>query len=207
MNLPNKITIFRIACTPVMIALFLIDIPYGIGYFLATFIFIIGSLSDLVDGYIARKYNLVTDFGKFMDQIADKFIATAALVLVLFSEVVPFTWLAVLILLIVVLRDTLVGGIRQVAASKGVVIAADVYGKIKSLFIDISSTILMFYVGLRDVLMHGDETILFGDITIEIIAYFGLTLLLIGTVLTVFSCVNYLVKAIPVLKSKKEGDV
>ena len=106
MNLPNKLTMVRIFCTPLMIALFLIDIPNGIGVFIALGIYIIACITDFLDGYIARKYNMITDFGKFMDQIADKFITTSALILVLSSDI-TISWLAILMILIVVLRDIL----------------------------------------------------------------------------------------------------
>ena len=127
-NVPNYLTMARIACTPLIILMYLLPIKSGIGVFVALGLYVVGCFTDFLDGKIARKYNLITDFGKFMDQIADKFITTTAMILVLFSNI-TYGWLAVLMLLIVVLRDILISGIRMVAANKNVVIAADIYGK------------------------------------------------------------------------------
>lgn len=188
MNIPNTLTMIRILCTPLMILMFLLPIPKGIGVFIALGIYVIACITDSLDGYIARKYNLVTDFGKFMDQIADKFITTTAMILVLFgSKPVTCSWLSVLMLLIVVLRDILISGIRMVAANKDVVIAADIFGKVKSLFLDLASMVLILFIGLREV------------VTSDFLRYvqvFGLSLMIIGVVLTIVSCVNYTVKAI-----------
>jgi len=195
MNLPNKITMTRIFLTPFIILFFLLPIPYGIGKFIALFLFILASLSDLIDGKIARKYNLITNFGKFMDQIADKFVATTAIILILFFGIMP-AWCAALILIIICCRDTLVGGIRQVAAAAGNVIPADKFGKFKSLFLDSSSMVLMLYIGL--VCADVDVVVL-----MNIIYYTGLVLLGIGTLLTIISGINYTIKALPYLKESK----
>lgn len=189
MNVPNILTMIRIFCTPIIVLMFLLPIPNGIGVFVALGIYIFGCFTDLIDGKIARKYNLITDFGKFMDQIADKFITTTAMILVLFSGV-TYTWLAVLMLLVVVLRDILISGIRMVAANKNFVIAADIYGKVKSLFLDVSNMVLMLYVGLRAV-SNADF--------VGIVRYIGLAIMLVGVVLSIISCVNYTMKASKVI--------
>lgn len=189
MNVPNILTMIRIFCTPLIVLMFLLPIPNGIGVFIALGIYIFGCFTDLIDGKIARKYNLITDFGKFMDQIADKFITTTAMILVLFSGV-TYTWLAVLMLLVVVLRDILISGIRMVAANKNFVIAADIYGKVKSLFLDVSNMVLMFYVGLRAV-SNADF--------VGIVRYIGLAIMIVGVVLSIISCVNYTMKASKVI--------
>lgn len=189
MNVPNILTMIRIFCTPIIVLMFLLPIPNGIGVFVALGIYIFGCFTDLIDGKIARKYNLITDFGKFMDQIADKFITTTAMILVLFSGV-TYTWLAVLILLVVVLRDILISGIRMVAANKNFVIAADIYGKVKSLFLDVSNMVLMLYVGLRAV-SNADF--------VGIVRYIGLAIMIVGVVLSIISCVNYTMKASKVI--------
>lgn len=189
MNVPNILTMIRIFCTPLIVLMFLLPIPNGIGVFVALGIYIFGCFTDLIDGKIARKYNLITDFGKFMDQIADKFITTTAMILVLFSGV-TYTWLAVLMLLVVVLRDILISGIRMVAANKNFVIAADIYGKVKSLFLDVSNMVLMLYVGLRAV-SNADF--------VGIVRYIGLAIMIVGVVLSIISCVNYTMKASKVI--------
>ena len=200
-NVPNILTMVRIFCTPLVIALFLIDIPLGIGVLVALGIYILACVTDFLDGYIARKYNLITDFGKFMDQIADKALTTSAMILVLLATSITASWLAVLMVLIVVLRDTLISGIRMVAANKGIVIAADIFGKIKSFFLDVASMVLMLYHGLTLCLDNGCKAYI-GKMPIEYIRCFGLALMIIGTVLTIVSCVNYTVKAIHSFKEK-----
>ena len=198
-NVPNILTMVRIFCTPLVIALFLIDIPLGIGVLVALGIYILACVTDFLDGYIARKYNLITDFGKFMDQIADKAITTTAMILVLFAGNVTLSWVAVLIVLVVVLRDTIISGIRMVAANKGIVIAADIFGKVKSFFLDIASMVLMLYVGLV-LCLKGGVNAFIGAMPIEYIRYFGLALMIVGAVLSIVSCVNYSVKAVAAFK-------
>ena len=197
MNIPNTLTMIRIFCTPLMILMFLLPIPKGIGVFIALGVYIAACITDFLDGHIARKYNMITDFGKFMDQIADKFITTTAMILVLFGRgAVTANWLAILMLLVVVLRDILIGGIRMVAANNNIVIAADIFGKVKSLFLDLAAMVLMLYVGLREAT------------TSEFLNYvqvFGLSLMIIGVALTIVSCVNYTCKAVKEL-SKDEKD-
>ena len=195
MNVPNTLTMVRIFCTPLLILMFLLPIPQGIGVFISLGIYILACLTDFLDGYIARKYNLITDFGKFMDQIADKFLTTTAMFLVLFasSTVVTYNWLAVVMFLIVILRDILISGIRMVAANKNVVIAADIFGKVKSFFLDVASMILILYVALVEVA------------SCEFLNYvriFGLSLMIIGVVLTIVSCVNYTISAIKQLTAQ-----
>lgn len=195
MNVPNTLTMIRIFCTPLMILMFLLPIPKGVGVFIALGIYVLACITDWLDGYIARKYNMITDFGKFMDQIADKFITTTAMILVLFGKVsVTANWLAILMLLIVVLRDILISGIRMVAANKNVVIAADIFGKVKSFFLDLASMILILYIGLTAVTSCN---------LLKYIQVFGLSLMIIGVALTVVSCVNYTVQAIKKLTAQE----
>ena len=195
MNVPNTLTMIRIFCTPLMILMFLLPIPKGIGVFIALGIYVLACITDWLDGYIARKYNMITDFGKFMDQIADKFITTTAMILVLFGKVsVTANWLAILMLLIVVLRDILISGIRMVAANKNVVIAADIFGKVKSFFLDLASMILILYIGLTAVASCN---------FLKYVQVFGLSLMIIGVALTIVSCVNYTVQAIKKLTAQE----
>ena len=137
MNLPNKITIFRMCMIPVFLVFFLIDtIPYG--NWIALGIFIIACLSDAVDGHIARKHNLVTNFGKFMDPLADKFMVIGAMFVILYRALTVYSdalfanvffWA----FLIVIFRELAVTSIRLVVSgSSGIVIAANMLGKIKT---------------------------------------------------------------------------
>ncbi|EOS66856.1 CDP-diacylglycerol--glycerol-3-phosphate 3-phosphatidyltransferase [Oscillibacter sp. 1-3] len=125
MNLPNKLTLMRIILTPVFMAVLYWGFP-GADY-AALAIFIIASLTDLLDGKIARKYNLVTDFGKFADPLADKILVTAAMLW--FVEVGRMPAWA---LLVVLLREFAVSGLRMIASDKGRVIAAGWSGKVKT---------------------------------------------------------------------------
>ncbi len=196
MNVPNILTMARIFCTPLIVLMFLLPIPNGVGVYVALGIYILGCITDFIDGKIARKFNMITDFGKFMDQIADKFITTTAMILVLFSGVIT-DWAAILMLLVVVLRDILISGIRMVAANKNYVIPADIFGKVKSLFLDVSNVILILYIALRESVTAN---------FVEYVLYFGLALMIVGVVLSVVSCVNYTVKAIKVLSADSKED-
>lgn len=196
MNVPNILTMARIFCTPLIVIMFLLPIANGVGIYIALGIYVLGCLTDMLDGKIARKYNLITDFGKFMDQIADKFITTTAMILVLFSGV-TYHWISVVMLLIVVLRDILISGIRMVAANKNFVIPADIYGKVKSLFLDVANMVLMLYLAL---------SVTNNSNFVEIIRLIGIAILAVGVILSVVSCINYSVNAVKVLskQDKKE---
>jgi CDP-diacylglycerol--glycerol-3-phosphate 3-phosphatidyltransferase len=126
MNLPNKITVFRMVLVPFFLLLVAFDaIPLNIT--IATVIFIVASITDHIDGHLARKYNLVTDFGKLMDPLADKILVTSALIaLVEFGEV--STWMVV----VIIAREFAVSGLRSIAAGDGKVIAASFWGKVKT---------------------------------------------------------------------------
>ena len=125
MNLPNQLTMLRILLIPVFMVVLYLGFP-GATY-VALLIFIVASLTDLLDGKIARKYNLVTDFGKFADPLADKMLTTAALLWFVENGQMP-AWA----LLIVIVREFAVSGLRMIAADKGKVIAAGWSGKVKT---------------------------------------------------------------------------
>lgn len=126
MNLANKLTIMRIFLVPVFLIFITVkDIPYGTT--IATIIFIGASLTDKLDGYIARSRNQITNFGKFMDPLADKLLVTSALIALVEFHIIS-TWVAV----IIIAREFAVTGLRTIAASDGVVIAASWWGKIKT---------------------------------------------------------------------------
>jgi len=125
MNLPNKLTILRIILILPFLAVLYLDIPFA-GY-IALVIFIVASLTDLMDGKIARKRGLVTDFGKFADPLADKMLVTAAMLWFVECGQMP-GW----VLFVVLLREFAVSGLRMVASDKGRVIAAGMSGKVKT---------------------------------------------------------------------------
>ncbi len=135
MNLPNKLTLIRIIFViPMMICM-------RLGYmYIATAIFIVASLTDFIDGKIARKYNLVTDFGKIADPLADKLLVFGALLMFMEKNLVP-AWVTMIILT----REFLISGLRIVAASKGKVIAASWWGKIKTTLQLIAIPVMMVF--------------------------------------------------------------
>ena len=134
MNLPNKLTMFRVILIPFFMAFMLtpasagasMGIPYK---WIALAIFIVASLTDLLDGKIARKYNLVTNFGKFMDPLADKLLVCSALICLVALDRIP-AW----IVIVIIAREFIISGFRLIAADNGVVIAASYWGKFKTTF-------------------------------------------------------------------------
>ena len=130
MNLPNKLTVLRVLLIPFFVAAVLFDEGDSQMFrYLAASIFIVASLTDLLDGKIARKYNLVTNFGKFMDPLADKLLVCAALVCLVELEQLP-AWMVI----VIVSREFIISGFRLVAAEQGIVIAASYWGKFKTTF-------------------------------------------------------------------------
>ena len=127
MNLPNKLTVARLIMTPVFLATFLIDFPHH--YLVALFIFCIASITDYIDGNMARKCGLVTDFGKFLDPLADKMLTTSAFLGFIHLGIgYGITWIT----FIVLIREFLITSLRLVSAGKGNVIAANIWGKAKT---------------------------------------------------------------------------
>lgn len=135
MNLPNKLTVLRILMVPLFMAVMILPeawVPAALSQLLGVFLFIAASLTDMLDGKIARKYNLVTDFGKFMDPLADKFMVIGAMMVILYryDAIRPvFIWAAIL----VIFRELAVTSMRLVVSgSSGIVVAANMLGKIKT---------------------------------------------------------------------------
>ena len=151
MNLPNKITLLRIALIPIFmlfafpypefmqnLSLPVIDFLAKYSDWIALVLFVVAASTDAVDGHIARKYNLVTDFGKFLDPIADKLLVTAAL-LALMCVDATYAWATMIILI----REFIVTGLRLVAGTKGIVIAAGKLGKLKTVFQTAALSVLL----------------------------------------------------------------
>ena len=169
MNLPNKLTLFRVILIPVFVVFMLVSVMGDTDKWIALAIFIIASLTDLLDGKIARKYNLITDFGKFMDPLADKLLVCSAMICLVSLGKIP-AW----IVIVIIAREFIISGFRLIAADNGRVIAASYWGKFKTTF-------QMVMV----ILMIADIPQLY--ILTQIIMYVAL-------VLTVISLVDYLVK-------------
>lgn len=128
MNLPNKLTILRVILVPVFVLFMLADLGIPGQKYIALAIFVIASLTDTLDGYIARKYNLITNFGKFMDPLADKLLVCSALICFVSLDRMP-TW----IVLLIIAREFIISGFRLVAADQGIVLAASWWGKSKTI--------------------------------------------------------------------------
>ncbi|MBS6395746.1 MAG: CDP-diacylglycerol--glycerol-3-phosphate 3-phosphatidyltransferase [Clostridiales bacterium] len=170
MNLPNKLTVLRVLMIPFFVLFALVDLVPGYSNYIAVGIFIVASLTDLLDGKIARKYNLVTNFGKFMDPLADKLLVCAALICLVSTDMLP-AWMVI----VIISREFIISGFRLVASDNGVVIAASYWGKFKTTF-----QMLMIIVLLLDL----------GGVFDMI----GQVLVWIALILTVISLIDYLIK-------------
>lgn len=178
MNVPNQLTILRILMIPFFVFFMLTDYAGSNGKWIALGIFVVASLTDLLDGYIARKYDLVTNFGKFMDPLADKLLVSAAMICL-----VETGQLAGWIVILIISREFIISGFRLIASDNGVVIAASYWGKFKTVF-------QMAMVGL-----------LIANITPIVILTSIVTW--IAVILTIISLVDYLVKNKDVMKDVK----
>ena len=167
-------------------------IPHG--KLIALVLFIIASLTDLFDGKIARKYHIVSDLGKLLDPIADKVLVLAALLMVTFYGVIPAPY-GVIALLIIIARDYVVDALRQISASKGVVIAADIFGKMKTMLTMIALVVLILFA-------YFDASFSFGELFMQILQNAGLALFLVSVGLTLLSGINYVVKNKQLFSSK-----
>lgn len=175
MNLPNKLTLLRVIMIPFFVAAMLTEHKW-----IALVLFVVASLTDLADGKIARKYNLVTDFGKFMDPLADKMLVISALICLVGMDRI-WTWIVILI----VAREFIISGFRLVAAEKGKVIAASMWGKFKTTF-----QMIMVIMMIIDVDYAWSDIANFG------LVYSVLTWIItvIAVALTIISLADYLIK-------------
>ena len=162
MNLPNKLTCLRMILIIPFVIFMLAGAGEGVYKWIALAIFIIASLTDMLDGQIARKYNLITDFGKFMDPLADKMVVCAVLICFIEMGLLP-AWLVI----IVVAREFAISGFRAVAADKNKVIAANKWGKIKSQFqYNAIITVLVILVSGYTLTWEGFYFDVYGDIAL-----------------------------------------
>lgn len=180
MNLPNKLTIMRVILIPFFV--FFLLSPYfpAYGNYIAVAIFIVASLTDMLDGKIARKYNLVTNFGKFMDPLADKLLVCSAMICL-----IELDRLAAWIVIVIIAREFIISGFRLVASDNGVVIAASYWGKFKTTF-----QMLMVIVLILGIQMPFFQIL-------------GTVLTYVALILTVVSLIDYIVKNKDVLKDQK----
>lgn len=198
MNTPNKITLSRLLLIPLIVFFYLATfIPYA--RLVAAILFVIAALTDFVDGRIARKTNQVTDLGKFFDAIADKVLTMTGFILIIAvpitgtAPVVWPSWLGVVCVVIMLAREFIISALRQLAASKGKVLAADMSGKIKATLQFVAITLYMFYAFfLTDIIKLIPTSV--GDKVTGIIGLILMIFLAAATVLTVYSGVHYLIQ-------------
>lgn len=199
MNLPNRLTVLRMVMIPLFILFFYLNFTGH--YFVALVIFALACITDFLDGYIARKYNLITNFGKFLDPVADKVLVLSALIILLtvpefFTEYLgDWALIAAGCCVAVILgREIIVSGFRMVASDAGIVIAADKIGKYKTATQDFSIVILLVGGGLSEFLAEK-------SLAVAVVNYIGLGLFAVSTLLTIISGINYIVKNAAVLKA------
>ena len=196
MNLPNKLSVLRIVLIPFMMFFYLASfIPNGLGKIIALVIFVVAALTDMLDGKIARKYNLVTNLGKFLDPIADKILTATALFLLMADGTIPAPY-GVIAITIIIAREFMVSALRLIAASQGTVLAADIWGKAKTMVQMIAIPICMLIPFL--VALCGVPAWLL--ITVKVVGWSALG---VATILTVVSGANYLIKNRQCFKDSK----
>jgi len=192
MNLPNFLTIIRMALVPVFIVFFYMGQDGGQIYLiLALVVFVIAAGTDAVDGYIARKYNLITNFGKLMDPLADKVLTTAAFIVLVDVHIIP-AWMVIVILA----REFIITGLRGVAASEGVVIEAGLSGKLKTVFQMVAIGFILLNVAMLS------NTVNLSILSVVIVSSLSNILLWVAVILTVYSGVEYLWKGRKLLNLK-----
>ena len=174
MNLPNKLTVLRVIMVPFFVFFMLTDVGGAANKWIALAIFVIASLTDMLDGKIARKYNLVTNFGKFMDPLADKLLVCSAMICLVEMGRIP-AW----IVIVIISREFIISGFRLIAAEQGIVIAASYWGKFKTTFQMIAVILMIFNIPAL-------KTVTF-------------IMLAAAVVLTIVSLVDYVAKNVEVL--------
>lgn len=193
MNIPNKLTILRIVLIPIFVILYFVEFPWHI--VASMVVFCAASVTDFFDGFIARKYDLVTNLGKFLDPIADKMLVSCALIAVCSTvPVVPqskaFMIAAIVCVMLILARELMISGFRIVAADKHIVLAADLTGKAKTV-LQMLAVILLLPV---------TEYYAVNPSAAEVVYYVGFALLALATVMAVVSGARYIIKNKAVLE-------
>ncbi|MDD3842157.1 MAG: CDP-diacylglycerol--glycerol-3-phosphate 3-phosphatidyltransferase [Candidatus Izemoplasmatales bacterium] len=181
MSLPNKLTMMRVILIPVMVSVYLLrDFLFGQSLWIMGVIFIVAAFTDYLDGYIARKQNIVTTFGKFMDPLADKLLVMTALLIIadLYSSGMTRMWMPFWVPLIVLSRELIVTSIRLIAVGEGKIIAASKLGKYKTASTMIAITVYLFFIPLN----------------IWVFNIIGWVMMGVAILLTIISGVDYLIK-------------
>lgn len=207
MNTPNKITLSRLLLIPFVIFFYLATfIPYG--KLVAAVIFTVACFTDFVDGKVARKTGQVTDLGKFFDAIADKvLIMTGMLLAIAFpvlngEPVIKPLWLGIVCIIIMLAREFIISALRQIAAAKGKVLAADKGGKYKAAFQDVTICLYMFYAFFRVEIFTLSNSKVMSTVN-AVLGIILIVLLVVSTLLTISSGCSYLIKNKMVFKEEK----
>ncbi len=203
MNLPNKITLTRICMIPVFVLVFFLDGILPFNYGIAAILFALAACTDFIDGHIARSRGLVTNLGKFLDPIADKVLVSTAMILILTMKGSLFTafggaqdavYIATAVgICVIMARELIISAFRQIAAARGLVLAAEKLGKYKTTFQDIAIFVLIL---AADIPASVTQAVPWN----AYVAWTGLVLFAVATVLTVWSGISYVVKNKQVLK-------
>ncbi|NBI90510.1 CDP-diacylglycerol--glycerol-3-phosphate 3-phosphatidyltransferase [Lachnospiraceae bacterium] len=178
MNLPNKLTILRVVMIPFFVLFMVVPLTGEGDKWIALALFIMASLTDLLDGHIARKYNLITNFGKFMDPLADKLLVCSALICLVELGRIP-SWMVI----VIIAREFIISGFRLIASDNGVVIAASYWGKFKTTFQMVMICLMIANLGA----LH---------LVTDIVMWIAL-------LLTVISLMDYLIKNKEIMKETK----
>ena len=187
MNLANKLTMMRVVLIPFFVWFLLADPTGGYGKWIALGIFIAASLTDLLDGQIARRMHMVTNFGKFMDPLADKLLVCAAMICFVANQRMP-AWIAI----VIISREFIISGFRLIAAEQGVVIAAGWWGKFKTAF----QMFMVIFMIVESALKDQAVTLVPLTVAADVLMYISLAL-------TLISMVDYVAKNKAVLKEQK----
>lgn len=192
MNTPNKLTLARMIATPIFMATMLIEFPYH--YAVSLVLFALASLTDMIDGKMARKYNLVTDFGKFLDPLADKMLTTSAYLGFMFvysAQGGSFGWQMTTIVFIVLFREFMVSSLRLVTAKSGLVVAANIWGKLKTVSQMVGLVAaLLFYTLIVDFGLTQIQGIC--DIIIMVLFWISAVLCVISGIIYLNECKDYI---------------
>lgn len=178
MNLPNKLTVLRVLMIPFFVVFMLIPVTGDYDKWIALGLFILASLTDMLDGQIARRYNLVTNFGKFMDPLADKLLVCSALICLIDTGAIP-SWMVI----VIIAREFIISGFRLIASDNGVVIAASYWGKFKTVF-----QMVMICLMIAD---------------LKVLALVTDIVMWIALILTIVSLLDYLMKNKGILQEVK----
>lgn len=192
MNTPNKLTVARMIATPIFMATMLINFPYH--YIVALVLFAAASLTDMIDGKMARKYNLVTDFGKFLDPLADKMLTTSAYLGFMFlysAQGGAYGWQMTTIVFIVLFREFMVSSLRLVTAKSGLVVAANIWGKLKTVSQMVGLVAaLFFYTLIVDFGLTQIQAVC--DIIIMVLFWISAVLCVISGLIYLNECKDYI---------------